>query len=190
MPNPRRTILVAAVLFEGGLLLAAWVGGRLTGHPPFSGAVVTLPAVAWGVAATLPPLLALGGLTRCRWPPLRRLLDSVDAAVTPLFVRCTLVQLAVIAAVAGLGEEALFRGLIQGGAVEWLGDAGGLLAASALFGLAHLVTPVYAILAGIMGLYLGVLQLWSGNLVVPIVAHAVYDLGALLYLVRGRSGTP
>ena len=39
-------------------------------------------------------------------------------------------------------------------------------------------------LAGLFGLYLGALWLLTGNLLVAIAAHAVYDFFALLYLVR------
>jgi hypothetical protein len=59
-----------------------------------------------------------------------------------------------------------------------------LVVASAAFGLAHFITPAYAILAGLAGLYLGGLFLLQGSLTAPIVAHAVYDLVALNYVAR------
>ena len=64
----------------------------------------------------------------------------------------------------------------------------GLLAAALLFGLLHSITPAYAILAGLVGLYLGGLWLACGNLLTPIVAHGTYDFLALVYLVRVRGG--
>ena len=48
-----------------------------------------------------------------------------------------------------------------------------------LFGLAHFLSATYAVIAALVGAYLGWLHLVSGNLLVPIVAHAVYDLVAL-----------
>jgi membrane protease YdiL (CAAX protease family) len=65
-----------------------------------------------------------------------------------------------------------------------LPEGGAVLVASAAFGLAHFLTATYAALAAVAGLYLGTLFLLQGNLVVPIVAHALYDFVALLYLVR------
>ncbi|MFC1597814.1 lysostaphin resistance A-like protein, partial [Planctomycetota bacterium] len=62
----------------------------------------------------------------------------------------------------------------------------GLAVAAILFGLAHPITPGYVLLAGLMGLYLGWLQITCGNLLVPIMAHAVYDFLALVYLVKIR----
>ena len=41
-------------------------------------------------------------------------------------------------------------------------------------------------LAGLIGLYLGWLWLAVGNLLVPIVVHALYDFVALMYLVKVR----
>jgi len=61
-----------------------------------------------------------------------------------------------------------------------------LLLAAVLFGLLHFITPTYAVLAGLIGLYLGALWLATGNLLTPIVTHGTYDLLALVYLARVR----
>ena len=61
-----------------------------------------------------------------------------------------------------------------------------LSVASVLFGLGHLITPVYAVLAAVIGFYLGALFLATDNLLIAIVAHGLYDFVALLYLIRRR----
>ena len=61
-----------------------------------------------------------------------------------------------------------------------------LLLASLLFGLAHAITRTYVVLATVFGIYLGWLWTASGNLLVPIVAHALYDFVALSALVRAE----
>ena len=95
-----------------------------------------------------------------------------------------------IAALAGLGEEMLFRGVIQAAVGGWIGgDAGqwiALAAAAVLFALAHSITVMYLVLAGLIGLYLGGLWLATGNLLVPIIAHGLYDFVALAYFVKIR----
>jgi membrane protease YdiL (CAAX protease family) len=53
-----------------------------------------------------------------------------------------------------------------------------------IFGLAHFVTPTYALLAGILGGYLGWLFTVSGNLLAPIIAHGLYDFLAFLVVAR------
>ena len=97
-----------------------------------------------------------------------------------------------MALLAGVGEEALFRGVIQPALAAHL-PAWAAIAHRhrLLFGLAHWVTPTYAILAGIVGAYLGWLLLrLSGNLLVPIVAHALYDVVALAVLASLRAPPP
>lgn len=184
----RPRILLPAVLFEGGLLGVAIGLGAILATPPFGDAAVTPLALLIGAVATGPPLVGVIRMSRWRVGPVRRLLDAVRRTVAPLFAGCSVLQLAAIAAAAGLAEEALFRGVIQAALVERIGPVLGLLGASVLFGLAHLVTPLYAVLAGLVGLYLGTLHLLTGTVVVPIVVHALYDLGALLYLTRGSLG--
>jgi membrane protease YdiL (CAAX protease family) len=41
-------------------------------------------------------------------------------------------------------------------------------------------------MAGMIGLYLGVLTIWSGTLVPAMLAHALYDFVALTLLVRNE----
>jgi hypothetical protein len=54
-----------------------------------------------------------------------------------------------------------------------------VLLVSALFGAFHL-------LAALIGAYLGLLWIWTGNLLTPMITHAVYDFAALVYFFRFR----
>jgi hypothetical protein len=123
-------------------------------------------------------------MRRIRSGPLGRLNAAVDDMLLPLFARCSVIQLAFISIMAGLGEELLFRGVLQPLLIGWLGIAAGLCLASLVFGLLHAVTPSYAVLATLVGAYLGWLALATGNLLGPIIAHALYDFVALVYLMR------
>ena len=86
--------------------------------------------------------------------------------------------------VPGIGEEALFRGLVQGYLEARMGPGTALLLASALFGLVHPLTRAYVVLAAIFGCYLGWLWLITENLMAPVVAHGLYDFLALRTLVQ------
>src|SRR5262249_38609530 len=97
---------------------------------------------------------------------------------------CSLGELALISVAAGFGEEVLFRGLIQGELSERLGLGPALAISGTVFGLLHAITPGYVVLAGVMGAYLGWTWAASGSLVVPIVAHAVYDVLGLVVILR------
>jgi membrane protease YdiL (CAAX protease family) len=48
-----------------------------------------------------------------------------------------------------------------------------------LFGMLHWRSAAYAAIAGVVGVYFGLLFLWTGNLLAPILAHAAYDAVAL-----------
>jgi membrane protease YdiL (CAAX protease family) len=108
----------------------------------------------------------------------------------PLLAPCTVVDLFGISCLAGLGEEMLFRGVVQDALAGQLPWWAALLAAGALFGLLHAVTPAYAVLAALMGVYLGWLYLYVGDLLAPVVTHALYDFAVLLWLLRGPDAPP
>src|ERR1035438_5799422 len=52
-----------------------------------------------------------------------------------------------------------------------------LVMASLLFGAFHLITWTCAIIAAFIGVYLGLLWIWTGNLLMSVITHAVYDFG-------------
>ena len=99
-------------------------------------------------------------------------------------------QFAMVALLAGVGEELLFRGVIQSKLVEWTSPVIGVVLASLVFGAAHALSRLYFVLATLIGLYLGWLVERYGELVTPMIAHSLYDFLALVYLskVGGRRG--
>ena len=183
-------LLVLAMIFEGGLGVAAVGLGWVFGQPPLAKIAWSTAAWAEGAAAAVP---LVGLLALCLWVPigpLRSLLKTVEETLIPLFRHSGFLELAVISLLAGVGEEMFFRGVVQDVVAGWVGGTPGiwvgLACATLLFALAHLITPTYAVLAGIMGLYLGSLWIGTQNLLVPIAAHALYDFLALVYLAKIR----
>jgi membrane protease YdiL (CAAX protease family) len=180
----RREIVRLAILFEGGLAVLACLIGWSAGLPPWAKLFWDLHDAALGVAASVPMLALLAVCVLAPWRPLARIRQFVDQVVRPLFRDCTPADLALITLLAGLGEELLFRGLLQEALAGWLGPWPALAVASLLFGLMHPMTAAYAVLAFLAGAYLGWAYLASGNLLVPILAHALYDFTALVYILR------
>jgi membrane protease YdiL (CAAX protease family) len=134
--------------------------------------------------ATLPLLLGLAWLRNVRQGPLRALLDLVVEQIGPYLAHMSVMELALLALIAGFSEEVLFRGVLQVGLTDWLSPTGALLASSVVFGLVHWASRAYAVFAGVMGVYLGLLFLVQQNLLSPIVTHASYDFVALLLVAR------
>ena len=182
----RRRIVWLAIIFEASLLLVAQPVGWLLGVSPLASMEIRLEVALLGLLATLPPLGLMLLLTEVPWEPFRRLMRELDENLLPLFRNSTPLELALIALAAGVGEEALFRGAIQAGVGHLATPVVGLAVASVLFGLAHFITRTYALLAGLIGLYLGVLLLLSDNLLVPIIVHATYDFVALSFWLHAR----
>ena len=187
----RRAILLAALLSEGAILLLAWFQGWLFGTPPFARAALTWQAVGAGVAGTVPLFVAMWWTGTSSWPPVVRLREQVEEVVREVFVHLSVTDIAIISILAGVAEEGLFRGVLQTAFGEWITPGAGLAVASILFGLVHFVTPLYAVLAGLIGVWLGGLFMVTGNLLGPIVAHALYDFIVLTWLVaQARRSDP
>lgn len=185
-----------AAVFEASLAMLALLLGWWWGCSP--GATLDLEsrtwferlaALSWGLAASVPPLLGLWWIDRADWRHLTELRDLVERQVVPWFTQSTVLEFAVLALAAGFGEELLFRGLLQTSFARWYGEGlaaslVGLASASLLFGACHALNRSYFILATGMGAYLGLLFLWTDDLLAPIVTHAVYDFVAILWLAR------
>jgi membrane protease YdiL (CAAX protease family) len=173
-----------AVSGEAGLLLLAWALGRWVGISPVSSLAPVIEGLLWGTAGALPLGLALWWMLTTANASLRRLTALVEEELGALLAPLSSLELGILAAIAGFSEEVLFRGVLLPALARELSTVGGLLASSVLFGLVHFASRTYALLAGIMGCYLGILFLLSGSLVAPIVSHALYDFAALLVVAR------
>jgi membrane protease YdiL (CAAX protease family) len=187
-----------AVILEGGMAVVAGVIGWVIGVPPLETIarddarwLAHLAAVGWGALAAVPMLVGMIVTDRFPFGPFRELQKTVDDLVAPLFAPLTIFQLAVISILAGIGEEMLFRGLLQSGLAQGTDVRGGawlaLAGASLAFGLCHYLSATYFLVTTLIGLYLGALFLWTDNLLAPIATHALYDFVALIYLVRRRA---
>lgn len=167
-------------------MLLAWALGQWLGISPLEGLHPSFAGFLWGALATVPLVLGLAWMLGTSWPPIRRLAALVIEQIGPALARCSVAELALLAVTAGVSEEVLFRGVVQTGLARavpvWLA----LVLTSAGFGLVHFASRAYAVVAGVMGLYLGALLLLQGSLLAPIVSHSLYDFVALLYVARRR----
>ncbi|MFT4570751.1 MAG: membrane protease YdiL (CAAX protease family) [Hyphomicrobiaceae bacterium] len=177
-------MIVFAVLFELGLGLVGCVAAAIAGVEIAATVDLTPWGLALGVAAALPMLAVIGTLDRFELAWLDRISELVEQALAQLFSDASPSQIIAASLAAGIGEELLFRGFLQNLFVGWTGEIAGLVIASIGFGLIHAMTFGYAVVAGILGLYLGALYLWTGNLFVPIIAHAVYDAVAIAWMLE------
>ena len=100
--------------------------------------------------------------------------NTVKALLSVDTPKDLLLNIIFIAALAGIGEELLFRGLVQRLLVRRYGTWVGILVAAALFSGMHL--QFYGFFPRfLLGVVLGILYAYSGSLWVAILAHFFYD---------------
>jgi membrane protease YdiL (CAAX protease family) len=128
----------------------------------------TLPLAAFG-------LIALEGRT-ARLPAFRGIYERLRETLGPAVVGMSNGWIALLSLSAGIGEEALFRGVLQ--------DLWGFGTTCLIFAVLHALTPTYFFLAFGISIYLGWIYRTTENLLVPIAIHAIYDAFALALLRR------
>lgn len=177
----------SAVLFETALGIVAVIIGLLFG-PPANSLVPAISdwwGITWGVG--LGCLLSLPMFGLVRWmehldfESMEEINQFGRDHIVPLVRDLTSIELATLALCAGIGEELLFRGWLQmlltGPADEWTIPSLilGISLASVAFGLVHAITRLYVIVVTLMGFAFGLMLVLTGNLLVPIFAHAAFD---------------
>jgi uncharacterized protein len=175
-----------SLLIVGAAMAAVVAGTPNWGFGP--GVSFDAQSVLTGSILALPlgALAAALDLIENRFPALKDVSTATQRSVLALLggtwkPRVALAIAMALGMAAGLGEELLFRGVLQYELNARFGAALAVGVSSVIFGALHAVTPLYAALAAIASIYFGALYLVTGNLCVPIACHAVYDVGALMY---------
>ena len=175
-----------AIWFEGGLGVAALVMAWLVGVNIQGDLKIEFSAFVWAVAGTFPLFLLL--LLFDRYPlgslyPIKRVLIDI---LGPCLSLCSTRKLLILALTAGVSEELLFRGVLQPWFENLWGITTALILSNVLFGLAHAVTLTYAVLAGLIGVYLAIFFDIGEqrNLLIPMLIHGIYDFLAFLVVAR------
>ncbi|MDP2097106.1 MAG: CPBP family intramembrane glutamic endopeptidase [Methylobacter sp.] len=175
-----------ACYFELSLILVAIAFGWLANINPFANLHFSEFSVIYGLVGTIPLFLLYRVLEQVRLESVIKIKDILFQTLGPALQRYHWTDLLILAAIAGLSEEILFRGLIQPWIEASWGMTVGLIATNIIFGLAHAVTPFYALLATLVGIYLSLSMDYEGsrNLLLPIIIHGFYDFLVFVTLMR------
>ncbi|MGZ5000398.1 MAG: CPBP family intramembrane glutamic endopeptidase [Methylomonas sp.] len=174
-----------ACYFEGSLILVAVVLGWIADVDPFANLTFSETALAQSLMATLPLLIIFFAMQQLPFPPLQKINSLLQQTLGPRLYQRHWTDLLILASIAGVSEELLFRGLLQ----PWLENSwnmtASLFASNLIFALLHAVTPLYALLAMLIGLYLGLSLDYGGerNLLIPMIIHALYDFVAFIVIL-------
>ena len=160
----RKTLLLTAIAVEGGLLLSGLVLTHFSQLNVWTDFDISLSATIYALLFCIPMIVILLVSMRSIRGPFSRLRLEMEEKVRPLFVNSPIIDLALIALFAGVGEELLFRGWMQGILITKINTSTGILLTSLIFGILHYISKEYAIYAFIVGIYLGLIYQVSGNL--------------------------
>ncbi|MFC5409048.1 CPBP family intramembrane glutamic endopeptidase [Larkinella bovis] len=127
--------------------------------------------IEWNQQLTLPDSLRdLEEWMKAKEEQMSGLTTFLTTFTSPLDL---LIALLVIGLIPGIGEEVLFRGLLQRKLTQWTGSVHVAIWVSALIFSAIHVQFYGFVPRALLGALFGYLYVWSGNLWVPILAHAV-----------------
>jgi membrane protease YdiL (CAAX protease family) len=175
---------LVGVLFELALLVIALVWDLVFGESILRHFRWRPADALAGAISSLPLFVFFVWTLKSKLQVFARHRQVLDSLVPRLFAGWPVWQWAAISLCAGVCEEVLFRGALQSGLATRVGSAPAVIVVSLLFGALHLLSWTYGIIAGLIGVYLGVLFLVSGNLLAPVMAHAVYDFAAIFYFLK------
>jgi len=176
----------SACYFEASLILVAVFLGWVAGIDPFENIYFSETAIAFGLIGTAPLFLMFLALEKVQGESVVNIRKLLLNTLGPGLHRYHWTDLLILAAIAGVSEELLFRGVIQPWIETSWGISAGLILSNIVFGLVHAVTPLYAVLAALVGVYLGLSLDYGGerNLLTPIIIHGFYDFLAFVALMR------
>ncbi|MCA8888757.1 MAG: CPBP family intramembrane metalloprotease [Parvularculaceae bacterium] len=174
----RFAIMIFATLMMAvlALLLASGASIDLIAMIRFSTA-----GVIAGIAATAPLLLGLYLFIRTRIDALATFREQQLEFFAEVGFEFTPLRIVVISLAAGVCEEMLFRGFLQTLFAGASHPALAIFASALVFGALHMRTTLYVVITTVIGIYLGVLFLVTGDLAAPMICHGVYDVAALAY---------
>jgi len=196
-------MVVWLVAAASARLLGIWlaIGGAAVG---LGGAVFVLDHAAARRSLAPSVRLALVGAgagclmvaaTHLLYPPLARHLPLIATDTARLYASFRALP-PVIASLALLpviiGEELVWRGVVQTELVRRLGPWSGVTLAALAYALAHapLGSPLLVAVALLCGMAWGTLRAVSGSLVPGLLAHLVWDISVFLWLPLDSSLIP
>ncbi|QDT99691.1 CPBP family intramembrane glutamic endopeptidase [Gimesia aquarii] len=177
--------ILGGSLFSIGFILIAFALGWLLGVSPIQYLNWSWSDLIIGVLGALPLFLFFLFACRVQIKAFQQIKQFLLAELGPRIEKGSILELFILSIFIGLGEEMLFRGVLQAWATQY-GVVVAIIFTNVLFGIVHSVTRLYVIIATLMGVYLSLLLVTFSpqNLLIPIVTHTIYDFLCFLYIIR------
>ncbi|MCD4783954.1 MAG: CPBP family intramembrane metalloprotease [Candidatus Eremiobacteraeota bacterium] len=177
----RKTKLPVSILIfiiEASLLLIGIIWMFVRRIPVFDDIKITSGAIIMGVIAGF-AILASSAIFHLIDRVLfqLRMKNLIENYIYPVFSKISLPEILLIAVMSGFCEEFFFRGILM--------KEFGIITASIVFGLLHTAnreTWFMGVWSALAGFVFGLLYIKTGNLFIPMVAHAVNNFIAISYV--------
>ncbi|QDU78495.1 CAAX amino terminal protease self- immunity [Polystyrenella longa] len=191
-PDPEeasRNFLGTAYRIQVGMILIGLAIGGFLARPPWELFDWNIEAILWGTLGTIPLAILMFALDYIPYDGLRRIEDLLVNKIAPLVGAATIKKLFLLALLVGLGEELIFRGIVQNFLMTTMNVHYAILLSSILFAFCHFISPTYIILVFGVSLYLGYSAIGFSsegelNLVPPVLIHTFYDFFAFVYILK------
>ncbi len=177
-PKDQPSIFYTAMAGGVGVLLLGVVVAWIFQIPLHTQLKLSVSSIIIGVIVTLPLLALLAWFMKTSSPALAAFRESQLEFMANIGFDLTPARIVAMSIIAGVGEEVLFRGALQGVAERFLPLALALVLPNILFGALHARTALYAIIAGVLGLYLSIINWITDTLWPVMIAHTLYDIAA------------
>ena len=191
-----RSVFLGGIILEGVLVLIAVLVSYLWAGKPLLNAIrFDLDGFGTGLAATL-PMVAYFAFSLSRFgqniASFQRIYKLLREILSRAIIELPTWKIVVLGMSVGIGEECLFRGVLQPVFESWMPEVNTILTPQVnaiivtglIFGLLHALTPAYFIIATFLSFYFGFLVNYTGNLLTPVLAHGLYDVVGFLLLKR------
>lgn len=177
--------ILGGSLFSIAFIVIAFGVGWVLGVDPLQNLNWSWPDLFIGAAAALPMFLFFLFAVRTRIPAFQKIKQFLLDELGPRIEHGSILELFILCIFIGLGEEMLFRGVLQSWATQY-GVVFAIVFTNMLFGIVHSITRLYVIVATLMGVYLSLLLVLFSpqNLLIPITTHTIYDFLCFITIMR------
>lgn len=177
--------ILGGSLFSIGFIVIAFGVGWVLDVSPLTNLTWNWSDLGIGALAALPMFAFFQLAFHTRIAAFRKIKQFLLDELGPRIEHGSILELFILSIFIGLGEEMLFRGVLQSWAMQY-GVVAAIVFTNLLFGIVHSVTRLYVVIAALMGVYLSLLLVSFSpqNLLIPITTHTIYDFLCFIAIMR------
>jgi membrane protease YdiL (CAAX protease family) len=185
LPQEQQFFIMGGSLFSIGFIFIAFGLGWLLNVNPLSNLNWSWSALIIGTLAALPMFLVFLLSVKLPFQAFQQINQFLLDEVGPRIANGTIWELLILSIFIGLGEELVFRGVLQSWSTQY-GVVFAIILTNMIFGILHSITRLYVVVATLMGVYLSLLLVLFSpqNLLIPITTHTVYDFLCFLMVIH------